>query len=78
MKLFVWKSAFPQSHVNRFMPSPRPMTRRLCRTGQKRSQEELPLARGQGKSYTTSKKGAMQAQEGLEELLHVQGQEGWL
>ena len=45
----------------------------------KHGQEEPPLAGGQGQWPGGATQGAVaaQAQEGLEELLHVQGQEGW-
>ena len=41
--------------------------------------EEPPLARGQGPGRSTHVQGAVAAlaQEGLEELYHVEGQEGW-
>ena len=53
-------------------------------TTQKHGQEELPHARGQGQwpggATLRHVQGAMaaRAQESQEELLHVQGQEGWL
>ena len=39
----------------------------------------MPEVRGGGQEEQPHAQGAMaaQAQEGLEELLHVQGQEGW-
>ena len=54
------------------------MTDRKARGG---SQEELPSVRGRGGGWEEQphiqRVVAAQAQEGLEKLFHVEGQEGW-